>query len=153
MSVKDIVGGKVGNLFGQVTLGVPGVSGTALSIATPSPLTYVDTGDVFDFSGATKFMVEVWAKPLLTQQYDKVFEKRNGMNYGWVLYFEQDGSVVLEMRRSGGQRVAITPAATYPKAVHVAVGYDGQTLHMYVNGTRYAARDLVDQTPVAASSP
>ena len=141
-SARDIAGGKHASVVGQVTFGVPGVDGTALS-RTDGSQGYVEVGDYFDFPGKQVYSIEFWAaRTAAGVTFANVLEKRTSDNLvGWVIYHFEDldngpTSMRMEHKADSAYRYVEAPLADPKPMHHFVFVYEPNDFRAYVDGTR-----------------
>ena len=142
----DVVGGRKAFPVGDVTFGVPGISGAAMRFgATAQGLT---VGTEFDFAGLQPYSFEVWAESSFSSEYENIVARRSGYS-GYVVFFwvppSGGTSVNVQHEWDGGYRGGSLDLADggAGRLLHIVVTYDPAFgLRLYVDGRRGVRRQV-----------
>jgi hypothetical protein len=114
---KEIIGGKNAEVLGNVTFGVKGADGTAISRDAAGG--HLEVGDYFDLAGTQAYSIEFWGWPKGTGEFENILHKRNANGKGWIVYF-RDGSdsVQIEQPYVAGGRTTFAPLPVPKDRMH-----------------------------------
>jgi len=131
-------------------------NGPTFSSQNAGYFTFDGVNDYTDFgntsldiaAGATGLTLEAWVYPVTFASYGGIISRVGGVSPfgGWMLNVNSDGSVNkfdLAINISGNWRTWVTGGGTFGGSLstsrwyHVVSTYNGSTLEMYLNGTKY----------------
>jgi hypothetical protein len=127
---------------GEVTFGVDGAVGKAMMLSGDG---YLDVGNFFDLAPGQGYTLEAWVKSDWSN-FQNVFEKRDGMNQGYVLYLRDGARLQYETfydNESAGFATEDPDPSLLGTFVHVVVTGDGAgDVELYINGIETAGGNV-----------
>jgi hypothetical protein len=132
-NVSDLFGQHNGQAHGPMGY-APGVVGNAMSFDGIS--SYIEIPDAADLNFTTQMSVEAWINPSgHVGQFDPVVKKGSAAQTGgFSLEFSGNTIVFWVYLQNIGWRSAVGTSIPNYQWTHVAGTYDGQRIHIYVNG-------------------